>query len=193
VFFFALCVAILVSMKDENMAIEQVRPEKACVGILPYESWEQLQCETSRAYAAFCAYRDYGLDRNIRKTVESVEKDVAMQAGKYCRWRKWACKYHWRERAADYDRYNEKLEQAEQRKTIEFTREKFRKVIVKILDIVEKKLDIMDPSELTQKSVIKWFQTAIEATNIITGLITPESKSEPEEERVIFPIEFQGL
>jgi len=41
--------------------------EEAKASHLPYESWERLPGETGAAFAAFCAYRDYGLERNIRK------------------------------------------------------------------------------------------------------------------------------
>ena len=37
--------------------------------ILPYESWEKLEGETALAYGAFCAFRDYGPERNIKKNL----------------------------------------------------------------------------------------------------------------------------
>jgi len=193
VFFFALFGAILVSMIDENMAIEQVRPGKACVGILPCESWERLQRETSVAYAAFCVYRDFGLERNIHKAVKSVEKDVAMQARKYYRWRKWACKYRWLERATDYDRYVENLKQVELRKTIEMRGEMHREITRKMLENVKEKLENMNPLELTQKSVVEWVQTAIKLEWEAAGLIASDSKPEPKQEKLTFAFDFDGL
>jgi hypothetical protein len=178
-------------MKDIDIAIEQASQKPAPVEILPCESWERLQRETFVAYAAFCAYRDYGLERNILKTVESVEKDVAMRARKYYRWRKWSCKYRWRERAADYDRYFENLKQAEQRKTIEFHGEKFREITGKILDIVKEKLDKMNPCELTQKNVVEWLRTAFKIDLEAARLI--ESDCKPESKQVDFTFDFQGL
>jgi arginine utilization protein RocB len=79
---------------------------------LPFESWERLPGETGGAFAAFCAFRDLGLDRNIRKAVESIEKDVAAQGRKYKVWRNWSTQFKWRERVTDYDKYIEKLKQA---------------------------------------------------------------------------------
>ena len=145
-------------MTEIDKTIEEVIADN-----LPFESWERLQGETSAAFAAFCAYRDFGLERNIRKAVEAVEKDVTAQAKKYKVWRNWSTQYRWRERAADYDKYLEQLKQAEMRKTIEAQGEKHREVTKKMLDVVSKKLDTMNPAELTQGSVTEWVQTAIKA------------------------------
>jgi len=137
--------------------------EKVIADNLPFESWERLQGETSAAFSAFCAYRDFGLERNIRKAVEAVEKDVTAQAKKYKVWRNWSTQYRWRDRAADYDKYIERLKQAEMRKTIEAQGEKHREVTKKMLDVVSKKLDTMNPADLSQGAVSEWVQTAIKA------------------------------
>jgi hypothetical protein len=72
-------------MSDIDKTIEQVKAD-----IMPFESWERLQGESSSAFAAFCAFRDFGLERNIRKAVESVEKDSAVCAKRYRVWRNWS-------------------------------------------------------------------------------------------------------
>jgi hypothetical protein len=145
-------------MTEIDKTIEEVIADN-----LPFESWERLQGETSAAFSAFCSYRDFGLERNIRKAVEAVEKDVTAQAKKYKVWRNWSTQYRWRERAADYDKYIERLKQAEMRKTIEAQGEKHREVTKKMLDVVSKKLDTMNPADLSQGSVTEWVQTAIKA------------------------------
>ncbi len=129
-------------MTDIDKAIENVMADN-----LPFESWERLKGETSAAFAAFCAFRDCGLERNIRKAVESVETDEAVRAKRYKVWRNWSTLYHWRERVADYDKYIERLKQAELRKTIEAQGEQHRAVTGKMLEVVKKKLDTMNPQE----------------------------------------------
>jgi hypothetical protein len=57
--------------------------EEAKAAVMPFESWERLTGETGAAYAAFCAYRDLGLDRTIRKAVEANEKDKAVWDRRY--------------------------------------------------------------------------------------------------------------
>jgi len=180
-------------MTDIDKAIEEAKE-----AMLPYESWERLTGETSAAFAAFCAFRDVGADRNIRKAVESVEKDVNVQAKKYRVWRNWSTQYRWRERAADYDKYIERLKQEELRKTIEAQGEKHRQVTGKMLDVVSKKLDLMNPAELTQGAVTEWVQTAIKAEREASnqrfdGFVSPNGKPETKQGELNFVTEFNGL
>ena len=137
--------------------------EEAKAAMLPFESWERLTGESSAAFAAFCAFRDFGAERSIRKAVDGYEKDEEVRAKRYRVWRNWSTQFRWRERAADFDRYTEKLKQTEFRKTIEAQGEKHREVTGKMLEVVSKKLDLMDPAELTQGNVTEWVETAIKA------------------------------
>jgi hypothetical protein len=145
-------------MTDIDKSIEEAK-----AAVLPFESWERLPGESELAYTAFCAFRDYGPERNIRKAVEAGEPDIRKREKRYRVWRNWCAAYRWRERAADYDRYTDKLKQAELRKTIEAQGEKHRAVTGKMLAVVEKKLDLMDPSDLAQGTVTEWVETAIMA------------------------------
>jgi hypothetical protein len=115
-------------------------------------------------------------------------------AKKYRVWRNWCSQFRWRERAADYDNYTDKLKQAEKRKTIEAQGEKHRVVTGKMLAVVEKKLDLMDPADLTQGTVTEWVQTAIRAEREAAGLVTANGgKSEPKQGEINFTPEFEGL
>jgi hypothetical protein len=151
-------------MTGFDKAIEEAKSDA-----LPFESWERLPGETSAAFSAFCAFRDCGAERNIRRAVESAEKKPDLQGKKYRVWRNWCSQFRWRERAADFDRYLEKLKQAELRKTIEAQGEKHRQVTGKMLDVVSKKLDLMNPEELAQGAVAEWVQTAIKAGAFFKG------------------------
>jgi hypothetical protein len=96
--------------------------------------------ESTAAYAAFCVYRDYGPDRNIRRAVEAAPAGNGGEAGtnrgkagkRYGMWRAWSTHFRWRERAADYDQYLDRLKQTEKRKTIEAQGEKHRAVTGKM-------------------------------------------------------------
>jgi NADPH-dependent glutamate synthase beta subunit-like oxidoreductase len=175
-------------MNDMDKAIEEAKAD-----MLPFESWERLTGETSSAFAAFCAYRDCGAERNIRKAVESVEKDDVVRAKKYRVWRNWSTQFRWRERAADFDRYLERLKQEELRKTIEAQGEKHRQVTGKMLDVVSKKLDSMNPAELTQGNLTEWVQTAIKAEREAAGLVSPNGQPEVKQGELNFTTDFQGL
>jgi hypothetical protein len=184
-------------MRDFDKAIEEAR-----AAVMPFESWERLPGESALAYAAFCVYRDYGPDRNIRRAVEercreaepaSVRLEAAV-ARKYRTWRNWAAQFRWRERAADYDNYLDKLKQAELRKTIEAQGEKHRAVTGKMLAVVEKKLDLMNPADLAQGTVTEWVETAIKAEREAAGLVVPDGgKAEPGQGEINFAPEFEGV
>jgi len=145
-------------MTDIEKVIEEAKAE-----VMPFESWERLPREMSPAYAAFCAYRDYGPERNIRKAVDSTEKDETKRAKRYRVCRNWATQFRWRERAADYDNYLEKLKQKELRKTIEAQGQVHREITGKMLKVVGKKLDTMNPEDLTQNNITEWAVAAIRA------------------------------
>ena len=167
--------------------------EQAKQDLLPFESWERLAGETPLAYAAFCAFRDLGAERSIRKAVETAERDAGRREKRYRVWRNWCAQYRWRERAADYDRYLEHLKQTELRKTIEAQGEKHREVTGKMLDVVKKKLDSMNPAELTQGNLTEWVQTAIKAEREAAGLVAPNGKQEAKQGELNFTPDFQGL
>jgi hypothetical protein len=176
-------------MTDMDRAIEEAR-----AAVMPFESWERLPGETGLAYAAFLAFRDLGLERTIRKAVEAAEKDKSQWDKRYRVWRNWCSAHRWRERTADYDRYTEKLKQTELRKTIEAQGEKHREITGKMLGLVEKKLDLMNPAELTQGNVTEWVETAIRAEREAAGLVAPNGgKSEPKQGELVFTPEFEGL
>jgi hypothetical protein len=176
-------------MTDIDRAIEEAKAE-----VMPFECWERLPGETAKAYAAFCAFRDYGPERNIRRAVESAEKDNAKREKRYRVWRNWCSQYRWRERAEDYDRFTENLKQKEYRKTIEAQGEMHRKVTGKMLEVVSKKLDTMNPEELTQGNVTEWVETAIRAEREAAGLVTgKDGKAEPKQGELSFVNDFEGL
>src|SRR5215510_2508298 len=167
--------------------------EEAKAAALPYNSWEQLKGETSQAFSAFCAFRDCGAERTIRKAVEATEKDETKQGKRYNVFRNWSNQHRWRERAADYDRHIESMKQTELRKTIEAQGEKHREVTGKMLDVVSKKLDTMKPEDLNQNNVTEWVQTAIKAEREAAGLVTSSGKPEIKQGELNFVSEFEGL
>ena len=180
-------------MTDFDKAVEEAWPNSALAEMLPFESWERLAGESSLAFAAFCAFRDVGPERSIRKAVESAEQDEAVRAKRYRVWRNWSTQFRWRERAADFDRYTEKLKQAEMRKTIEAQGEMHRAVTGKMLDVVKKKLDTMNPQELSQGNLTEWVQTAIRAEREAAGLVAPNGKPETKQGELNFTPDFEGL
>lgn len=80
--------------------------------------WERKENETSKAFAAFCAYRDLGPGRSISKAHATVKPRQTSGRGKAPRhWEEWASLHDWPKRAQDYDLHLEL--QARQRREAE--------------------------------------------------------------------------
>jgi hypothetical protein len=63
-----------------------------------------------------------------------------------------------------------------------------------MLTVVEKKLDMMNPAELTQGTVTEWVETAIRTEREAAGLVVPNgNKAEPKQGEINFTPEFEGL
>jgi hypothetical protein len=185
-------------MTDIEKTIGEAKAE-----VLPFESWERLAGESGAAYAAFCSYRDYGPERNIRRAVEEAlagnegKAEQSKVEKRYRMWRIWSTQFRWRERAADYDLYLDRLKQAERRKTIEGREAAYRETTGKMLRVVNKKLDVMNPDELAQGAVKEWVETVIRAEREIAGpAVSPDDKRDTQggkQLEIQFTPEFDGL
>ena len=170
--------------------------EEAKAAVMPFESWERLPSESGAAHSAFCAYRDFGPERNIRKAVDAAEPYSGKRDKRYRVWRNWSTAFRWRERAADYDRYTEKLKQAELRKTIEAQGELHRAATGKMLELSLKKMDTMNPADLPTGNIPEWVSTAIKADREDAALLSGnDGKGADAGKQGVFPFgpEFEGL
>ena len=175
-------------LKDIDNLIKEAKAAR-----LPYECWEQLTGESSLNYSAFCVFRDMGAERSVRKAVESIETDERKRRKRYDVWRGWAAQYRWKERAADYDKHLERLKQTELRKTIEKQGELHREVTGKMLEVASKKLDTMNPEDLTQNNLTEWVTVAIKAEREAAGLVSVNGKPEAKQGELNFVSDFNGL
>ena len=102
--------------------------------------WDKLEGETGAAYSAFVVYRELGTTRNlsaaykmhldsrdaapevsprrVRKGSKSVPSETKPTTGLVAsgRWKQWASKFSWKERAEAYDRHLAGIRLAEQEK-----------------------------------------------------------------------------
>jgi hypothetical protein len=115
-------------------------------------------------------------------------------------WRAWAARFRWRERAADYDRYLDRLKQTEVRKTIEEQGKAHRAVTGKMLEVVFKKLEMMNPAEVSQGTVTEWVGAAVKAEREAwqfaeaNRLGVPAGRNPaPRQGEINFTSEFEGL
>lgn len=77
------------------------------------QPWDRITHESPRAYENFCAYRDAGPQRSLRKLVADGKATVKLRRLEY-----WSSRWNWFERAAEYDAYLDRQAR--------FTREKDR-------------------------------------------------------------------
>lgn len=76
--------------------------------------WDRALGESGKAYAAFLAYRDLGLERTLTKAAEKVTKRKQTL-------HRWSMRWNWRERAISFDRFMEEQEmRATIKKRVEF-------------------------------------------------------------------------
>lgn len=77
--------------------------------------WDRRESESSKAYEAFCIYRDMGTDRSLAKVAEELSKSEQLM-------KRWSYTHGWVERAAKWDDEQDRIEreiaQKEQAKAI---------------------------------------------------------------------------
>lgn len=66
------------------------------------DAWMQRDNESSKAYAAFCVYRDLGPDRSLDKVVQKLAKSVQL-------FKRWSSQHNWVERARAWDEEQDRL------------------------------------------------------------------------------------
>lgn len=60
------------------------------------DPWERQEGESTKAFEAFCVYRDLGVQRSIAKVVQTLGKSKALME-------RWSSNHDWVERAAQWD------------------------------------------------------------------------------------------
>jgi hypothetical protein len=129
--------------------------------LLPLDDWEKLSGETSAAFDAFRAFRDYGAGRNLKVALLGIENDTRQFSKLYRQWRNWSAKYRWFKRASDYDAYIDRVKLAERRKTIEDREKKHLEVSGRMLDLSSRRLEMAKPEELTLNNAKDFAEAAI--------------------------------
>lgn len=128
------------------------------------EIWERLPGESSKAYEAFCIYRDLGVDRSIEKTAKS-----RLKPGSYSWLRNWSSKYNWVERARAYDDYLEREKRKEQEKAILEMVERHTKEAMALQQKALERLKSLDPNELSTRDVLNYLMEAMKLERLSRG------------------------
>lgn len=130
--------------------------------------WDRISTESSDAYAAFCLFRDMGLDRSIGAVaveMGSGHKSVG----------KWSAGNNWLARAMAYDDYLE----AEKRKAFEAESRAMAvrqaKLGMKMQTVATDGLEAIAPEKLTPQDIARLADTGVKIERLARGDSTENS------------------
>ena len=129
--------------------------------ILP-EPWERQQGETSRAYEAFCAYRDMGADRSINKTARKLSKNRTTIA-------EWSARNDWVKRVAAWDAEQDRLARQAQFEDIRKMRKRHADLASAMLVKAARALQRIPEDEIKAGDVTRMVETAAKLERISRG------------------------
>jgi len=137
------------------------------------EIWERQKNENSKAYAAFCIYRDMGVERSIEKVYEKRSK-----RGPLSRLKNWSVKYNWVKRANAYDDYLERKKREKNEKEILEMAERHAKLAKAFQQRIAQALQQIDPAQLSPSDMAKWLEIATKLERLSRGVPTEIGKQE---------------
>ncbi|MFA5313040.1 MAG: hypothetical protein WC375_06985 [Methanomassiliicoccales archaeon] len=134
--------------------------------------WERREGETSKAYAAFCFYRDLGPDRSVPKALEACGKPI----GSLSWWQLWSRTNDWVERSAAYDDHENEIIrkrlEAKRMAAIEKQAELAEAMLKKVKDRVDT-IELAFPSD-----VAKWADVGTKMQRLALGEPTEIGKQQ---------------
>jgi hypothetical protein len=175
-------------MKDFNELYEAAKKD-----LMPFESWEILEGETSAAYAAFCFYRDFGDTRTIKLCALAFETGHPKQGKCYGSWKNWSTQFVWKKRATDYDIYLDKLARCEKRKAIEANTTAIIALGKKMIAKVDKRIETLNDVEISASTVKDWFESVANTDrNVLSaGDVEVKPPTADDRQQGLFDIDFK--
>lgn len=117
------------------------------------QPWERLPDEGEERWEAFLIYRDLGLDRSLAKVARTVGKSVQLVE-------RWSTGDGWVARCEAFDREQDRLWLASQAKARKEMAQRHVKVANAVMNKVVKRLNKLDPDDLTPSELVKFFEAA---------------------------------
>ena len=137
------------------------------------ELWERQPGESTKAYAAFCVYRDLGTERSLEKAGQTLDKPRTRK------WLgEWSAKYNWLERAMAYDDYLERKKREEKEKAILEMAERHARLAMAFQQRIAQRLQEIDPAELSPADMARWLDIATKLERLSRGEPTEIGKQE---------------
>lgn len=129
--------------------------------------WEKQEHETSKAYAAFCAYRDMGTDRSLTNIIPILYKDLGSTktATKRRRLSEWSSLHNWVARVEAYDVYLESKSRKEHELAIQKMVTEHAEAAVITRSKAMERIGLIgeeELNELTPKEALEYLKVAAE-------------------------------
>lgn len=120
-------------------------------------SWDRQENESAKAYAAFCAYRDYGIDRSITKVLRTYNDKY----GSRSLLNRWSNRFGWVKRCYAYDVFMEK----ERRKELYIYHLEMTKRHAEQAQLLQEKaisaLQDIEPSSLSNQELLRYMEVGM--------------------------------
>lgn len=129
------------------------------------ELWEKQEYETPKQYEYFCAYRDMGLDRSLKKLQAQYGKPISFL--KACE--KYSVNNHWQVRCNAYQEYLDKIQREEnEREIIEMNKRHIQQSLMLQKKIIDKMKDA-SPKELKLGDCARILETTVRIERMARG------------------------
>lgn len=126
------------------------------------DPWELQEGESTKAFEAFCVYRDLGINRSIAKAGESLGKSQALLEG-------WSSKHSWVDRAAAWDAEQDRILRQEQLKEIKKMRKRHADLAHDMLLKAAQALKFIPEDEVKAADISRMVEVASKLERISRG------------------------
>lgn len=126
------------------------------------EPWERQEGETSKAWEAFCIYRDMGVDRSLRKVAQNLNKSVTQIA-------EWSSKYDWVKRVTAWDAEQDRIARQEQIKAIKAMRNRHAGMAKAMIVKAGRALQRIPEEEIKASDISRMIEVASKLERISRG------------------------
>jgi hypothetical protein len=140
--------------------------------------WEQSPGESSKAYAAFCLYRDQGQSRSIEATSRVYHGHSAQPESKTATGRRrgasgqirlWAERWNWSARAGAWDQELERAKWSKQIKAVEEMAERHAQEALMLQNKAVERLRLLRPEELGPRDTLNYLIEAAKLERLARG------------------------
>lgn len=142
------------------------------------DPWARQEGETSKAYAAFCVYRDQGEGRTTRSTAEALTKSETLI-------KTWSSKHGWVARAAAWDSMPSNAVAEAYADMAARIAAQHERVASKLLDRLEKGMDALPEGASPSQTWTLAHGAARQGHNYATDLSKPETSAKEEMTKAI--------